>query len=437
MDSSMSKLLRYALALTALVFPSAALTAQETGSAPLRVFIDCMFCDQDFMRTELTWVDYMRDRADAQVHVLVTSQSTGGGGQQYTIEFIGLKDQAAVVDTLRYTASSEDTEDIRRRALTRTIAAGLLRFVMQTPVFNRINISVAQAPDAAPGRGDAPPQRDPWNFWTFRINSNVSTNGESSQKSGRISGGLSANRTTEAWKFSWGTNGSYNEQSFSFKIGGNDTTITSISRNYNTNVLLVKSMGPHMSAGFRADAGTSTYGNTSLSVTFAPAIEYNIYPYAVSTRRQLTAQYSVGMRSYQYRETTIYDEIEETRPVHTLGLGYFSQQPWGSVNMSVDFSQYLHDTSKYNAGVFGGLSDIRLFKGFSFNVFGNYNLVRDQLALVKGDLTQDEILLRQKEVQTDYQYFVQMGISYRFGSIFNNVVNPRFGGGGGGMMIMF
>jgi len=391
------------------------------------------------MRTELTWVDYMRDRADAQVHVLVTSQSTGGGGQQFAIEFIGLKDQAGVVDTLKYVSSSEDTDDIRRRALTRTIAAGLLRYVMPTPLFNRISINVAQAPSGAPGApGTAPagPPVDPWNYWTFRINSNLSTNGESSQKSSRLSGGVSANRTTEAWKFSWGANGSYSEQSFSFKIQQQDTTITSISRNYSTNALLVKSISPHMSAGVRGDAGTSTYGNTSLSVTFAPALEYNIYPYSVSTRRQLTAQYSVGVSSYQYRETTIYDEIEETRPVQTLALNYFSQQPWGSVNMSLNGSQYLHDTSKYNAGVNGGLSDIRLFKGFSFNVFGNYNLVRDQLTLVKGDLTQDEILLRQKEVQTDYQYFVQMGISYRFGSIFNNIVNPRFGGGGG-MMFFF
>jgi hypothetical protein len=34
-------------------------------------------------------------------------------------------------------------------------------------------------------------------------------------------------------------------------------------------------------------------------------------------------------------------------------------------------------------------------------------------------------------VATSYRYFVSGGISYRFGSIFNNVVNPRFTGSEG------
>jgi hypothetical protein len=44
------------------------------------------------------------------------------------------------------------------------------------------------------------------------------------------------------------------------------------------------------------------------------------------------------------------------------------------------------------------------------------------------------VLTQQRQLQTGYRYFTNFGISYRFGSIFNNVVNPRFGpdGGGGG-----
>lgn len=60
------------------------------------------------------------------------------------------------------------------------------------------------------------------------------------------------------------------------------------------------------------------------------------------------------------------------------------------------------------------------------NVFGNYALVRDQITLVRGSLTQEKMLLRRRELATDYRLRVSGGISYRFGSIFNNVVNPRF-----------
>lgn len=68
---------------------------------------------------------------------------------------------------------------------------------------------------------------------------------------------------------------------------------------------------------------------------------------------------------------------------------------------------------------------------------GGASLIHDQLNLVKQDLTTDEILLQRKELATQYQFFTSFGFSYTFGSIYNNVVNPRFGNsGGGGMTII-
>jgi hypothetical protein len=64
-------------------------------------------------------------------------------------------------------------------------------------------------------------------------------------------------------------------------------------------------------------------------------------------------------------------------------------------------------------------------------------LIHDQINLVKQDLTYDEILLQRKEIATQYEYYLSFGLSYTFGSIYNNVVNPRFGNSsGGGMMII-
>jgi hypothetical protein len=206
-------------------------------------------------------------------------------------------------------------------------------------------------------------------------------------------------------------------------------------KNYGLNTLIVKSLGPHLSAGFTANVSTNTFGNTSLGLSFAPAIEYNFMPYSESTRRQLTVRYSTGFRYADYREVTIFGETAETRPNHGIEIEYGTTQPWGRAYLSVDGSQYLHDRGKYNAG-FGANTEIRLFKGFSFNVGGNYSLVRDQLSLPGRDLTEEEILLQQRQQATNYEYFLSAGISYRFGSIFNNVVNPRMGGGGGGQIIM-
>jgi hypothetical protein len=427
----MSRPLRLCAVVFLFLLSPAAITGaygQDPADGPLRVFIDCSFyCDMDFLRTEIGWVDYMRDRADAQVHVLGTSQATSGGGRRYTLEFIGLRSFVGRADTINYTASSEDTEEIIRRGLAQTIKLGLIRFVADSPLAQRLVISLAdETVDAA--REPAAPQRDPWNFWTFRVSLNGNMDGESSREAFRISSGVTANRTTEEWKLNLSVNGNYNEQSFTLPLETGDTTITSFTRSYSANTLTVKSLGPHLSVGGRTTISTSTFGNTALSVSVMPAVEFNVFPYSEATRRQLTALYAAGGRMLEYRDTTIYGHIEETRPLHSLTLGYATRQPWGSVNMSVDGSQFLHDLSKYSVTVFGGLSDIRLFKGFSFNVFGNYSLVRNQIALARGNLTQEEILLRQRELATNYRYFISGGISYRFGSIFNNVVNPRFTG---------
>jgi len=90
----------------------------------------------------------------------------------------------------------------------------------------------------------------------------------------------------------------------------------------------------------------------------------------------------------------------------------------------------------YQLSAFSSLS-VRLFRGFSVNMSGSYARIHDQLFLPAGDAIFEEKLLRRKQLATSYNYFVVFGFSYQFGSIFNNVVNPRFGGGGGRGIIIF
>ena len=450
----MSWKLRALLSALAVSLPAAgSLQAQvpaQAGAAPLRVYIDCSYyCDMDYMRSALNWISYMRDRADAQVHVLVTTEGTGGGGTRYTLTFIGLKEFEGRADTLMYNAASDETSDMLRRGLTRTIGLGLVGFAARTPFGERLSVGapaepppggpagVTPPPGGPPGPG-APPaaEHDPWNFWTFTISTSGYGSGESSQNYYSVSGSVTANRTTENWKLNTRLSGSQRQNTFEYEIDGVQKKTASTFKDYGLNTLVVKSLGPHLSAGITSNVNTNTYGNTSLGISFAPAIEYNFMPYSESTRRQLTVRYSTGVRYADYREVTIFGEEEETRGNHELEIEYGTNQPWGRVYLSLDASQYLHDRGKYNAGI-GGSTELRLFKGFSFNIGGNYSLVRDQLSLPGRDLTEEEILLQQRQQATSYEYFLSAGISFRFGSIFNNVVNPRFGGsGGGGMIIM-
>ena len=63
----------------------------DTAEAP-HLFVDCRAggCDFDFLRTDLPWVNYVRDRTAADIQVIATGLNTGSGGEEVTLKFIGL-----------------------------------------------------------------------------------------------------------------------------------------------------------------------------------------------------------------------------------------------------------------------------------------------------------------------------------------------------------
>jgi hypothetical protein len=411
-----------ALLLWIAVLAPAAGSAQELKER-LRIFLDCPPCDFDYVRTELRFVDYVRDRADADVHVLVTSQSTGAGGSEYTLTFIGRGAFDGATDTLHHHSSRDDTPDLRRQGLTRALKLGLVRYAAATRVGQLLDITLREDSTGAPAPAEA--ERDPWNFWVFSIRGNGFLNGESQQGFSEVFGSVTANRVTDRWKFQSSVNGSYGESRYEVS----DTqTINTIQRRYSAEGLLVRSIGPHLSAGFEVGASSSTFGNEELVVRFAPAIEYNFVPYSESTRRIFTLLYTTGVNAYNYRDLTIFGETSETRPSHSLTAGYTTRQPWGSISASLAGSQFLHDTKKYRLTLNGNTS-LRLFRGLSLNIGGFYSHVRDQLSLSAEGATPEEILTRQRQLETSYFYFMSFGLSYQFGSAINNVVNPRIRSG--------
>ncbi len=58
--------------------------------------------------------------------------------------------------------------------------------------------------------------------------------------------------------------------------------------------------------------------------------------------------------------------------------------------------------------------------------------MRDQIFLPRRGASDEEVLLRQRALNTNFSYFGSVNVSYTFGSIFNNIVNPRFDSGGDG-----
>lgn len=420
-----------ALAIVALTVSLPATAAAQSSSPAvdahaaigrLKVFLDCTDCDIEYQRQTVTFVDYVRDRAAAELHVLVTTETTGGGGMSWTVRFIGLGRLHSQERTFRFATPQRATGDERRRAFARVYRIGLVAYAAETPIGPQLDVTWRRPPGQALTR-----QRDAWNSWVFRLNGSSSLGGEESTTSRAYRFSFSSSRTTEHWKVNVTANTNADKRAFTFADG---RTIDSRRDGWSVGSLVVKSLGGHTSAGVRASVARSSFSNTNRSTTVAPAIEVDVFPYGESSRRSLTLQYTAGATSHEYREVTIFDKLEETVPTHGVNVSLGLRQPWGTVSAYSNLSQHLNHTDRYRASV-SGSTEVNLFSGFSLNVTARYDRIKDQIGLRKSSATTEEILLRLRQLATDYSYSFNVGISYSFGSMFNNLVNPRFGGSTG------
>ena len=407
--------------------PVPAAQPAERQNGALRIFLDCRGnCDFDFLRTEIAFINYVRDRKEAEVHVLVTPRHTGGGGTEYTLKYVGLERFAGQDDSQVFVSGPTDTDDEERTGFAQVFALGLMRYVAQTPLARDLQILPRRREAGPKPAAAATPADDPWNFWIFRASTNGNVFSEDQTQRGSLRGSFSANRTTEDLKISINANGNYSEGRYDLSEEGEGPDIyVSISRDLSTSGLVVKSLGPRWSAAARGSLSSSTYTNVARAARLWAGVEFNVYPYAESTRRAFVFNYTLGPNWIRYHEVTVYAKAGETLYSHQLVASLSLRQPWGTAFIDGVLSQYLHDLSK-NRLELDGRVEVRLFRGFTFNVGGGVSRVRDQLYLPAGEATPEEVLLLRRQLATGHQYSLNWGVSYTFGSIYNNVVNPRF-----------
>ncbi|HEK86094.1 MAG: hypothetical protein ACPLZD_05170 [Candidatus Saccharicenans sp.] len=388
---------------------------QLKKTAP-KVFIDCSSCDLDYIKTEIPFVNYVRERKEADVHVLITTLSTGSGGREYTLTFIGQNRFEGQDDLLKFFSHKTDSQEEIRSGLTEVLKIGLLAYVNRTPISQKIKI------DYEPQKAPTGPIIDKWKSWVFSLSTSGYFNGEQSHAYQSVRGSFSANKVTKDIKFNLSLSASYSHDRYTYE----DLNLESGLHTYSGSGLLVKSVSEHWSAGFFYSAYSSTYSNYRLNLTLAPAVEFDLFPYSESTRRQLRFLYKIGPTYARYFEETLYDKTKETLLSESLAITLDLREKWGSISTSIQGSHYFHDFSKHNLSIFNTIS-LNLVKGLNAYVFGGASLVHDQLSLPKGGATWEEVLLQRKMLATSYNYFFAIGCSYSFGSIFTNVVNPRFG----------
>ena len=411
------------LAAAALVAGSAGTPASAAGDAArVRVHLDCDECDFDFVREAVDFVDWVRDRQTAQVEVLVTIAKTGGGGTRFDVRFVGRQDFAGVDDDASWSAPPAAPDDLVRHGLAHVLSLGLVRYAAHSPAAQGLGVEFRPLATAAAAG------RDPWNLWVFSVGLSGSFSGQQTEHAESAHATANASRTTELWRITVSGVGDYAQNRYEL-AGPPPTTVESISRYALGNVTLVRGLGDHWSADAVASTGFNDYLNTAFSAFTGAAVEWSVLPYAQATQRQLTFRYAFAEDYFRWKEPTIYGYDDQYLPAESLAGTFQMTEPWGSISTTATALHYFPHLSQ-NEATFSTYVDLKLVKGLALNLIGSLAFLHDQIYLSAAGATEAEVLLQRRQLATSYTYSGLVGFSYSFGSIHNDVVNPRFGGAG-------
>lgn len=383
----------------------------RTGA--LKVFLDCR-CDINYIREEIPFINYVRDVTEAQVYIRLTSQNTASGGNQYTFSFQGLSEFKGINDTLVHTAYPDETSAMIREAQVDVLKIGLMRYISHTPMRREIDIRYTEGLKSEE-------VVDKWKNWVIDLQTSPRFSAEESYSNLNLFNSVNISKVTPDIKLEIDFDHSFNRQ----KYKGDDEETTYVRQSESVDILYVRSLGEHWSAGLTWGLGASSQANYNSNHEVMPAIEYDLYPYSKATHKQLRFLYSAGYQGSNYIDTTIFNLTNEHRFRQILRIGYQVQEKWGSVNVSLSGSNYFHDFAKNSIEV-DGFVRIRVFKGLSMQVNGQAGYINDRLNQRKGALSEAERLLRLKQQATSFEVGASLSINYTFGSIYSNVVNPRF-----------
>ncbi len=428
-----------------LLLPLTQSISQDSLSANslIRVNIDCnTHCDFEYLRTEINYVDFVPDRFLANVFVQITSQRTGSGGSEVKLFFNGQKNFNGKNDTLQFNRSSVDTDDEFRATLARYLKLGLTPYIAKTPLASTMNISVNRGSSTQPVNSMSN-KKDPWNSWVFNIGARGSLNNDDYSKSSRYGLEFSANRVTEKMKIRSGIEYSKNRREIEIDNFKSEFINDNLDVDFNPTF----SLTDHWSYGFRSRFSHSSFSNYDKQYVFQPAIEYSLFPYKESVKKAITVYYQLGYAGNEYIDTSYYSKLKDHTWEHSLSINANFIQKWGSVSAWASWNSFLNSFElvgekvkgiDINSFSIGGFIEFRVVKGLSvhLNCFSDFTQgIFPNIR--KADFNSEDILANVRQYPTTNSIHTSVGINYRFGSIYNNVVNPRFNKGGGRFFFFF
>jgi len=380
----------------------------------IKVFLSCN-CDDSYIKQNTLLLDYVRDRTLSDIEVFVFDISNASGGRNFTFEYNGKNDFQNKENKISTDITQNLTFNEAREVLLKTYKMGMVHFLQNTVFQNQVDVSFNDQMDI--------PQEmsfDQWKNWVFEISGSFNFENEESINEEEYNMGFDIDRVTEMWRVR-----SYFRQRRAVKFySGDEEDYTSERNSTYFSGSLVKSISDHFSTGIFGTYQNDTFSNYKSFFNFSPALEYNFIPYNEVLTREVTLAYKLGYNFYEYLEETLYGFLDQKMFNQSLTLNLRFREKWGSIYSYMVASQFL-DQPDQNRLTLNNNINLRIVRGLSLRISGSFQLIRDQINLPKGEASIEDLLLRQRQISTNYQNRISMGLSYTFGSIFNNIVNTR------------
>ena len=383
-------------------------------SEKIKVFLSCR-CHNDFIKQNTLVFDYVRDRTLSDIEVFVFEITNASGGRNYSFEYKGKNNFQNMENWISTDIPKNLTLTEAREQLLKTYKLGMVYFMQNTAFQNQLEVTFHDVETKSDEL-----TTDQWKNWVFEVSGSFNFENETSIKEEEYNLGLGGDRVTEMWRVRSDFGMS---RSIKFFSGDEDNYSSERKRTFFSGSV-VRSLSNHFSTGVFGYYLNDTFQNYRSFVNFSPALEYNFIPYSEVLTKEVTLAYKVGYNFYEYFERTIYGFLNQKMFNQSLTLNLRYREKWGSVYSYLVASQFL-DQPDQNRLTFNNYINLRIIRGLSLRISGNFQLIRDQINLPSGEASIEDLLLRQRQISTDFQNRISLGLSYTFGSIFNNIVNTR------------
>ena len=380
----------------------------------IKTFLKCS-CDARYIQQKTLFIDYVRDQNLSDLDVFVFEIGNGSGGIEYTFNFYGKKEFNNREESVAVFLDPILTSNERREKLLNTYMLGLAFMLQNTTYEENFEVSYNMPENVLSTK-----TFDKWKNWVFEISGSFDYEDEKSINEKEYRLDFEIDRVTDLWRVRSDFGFQNNVKTF---LGDEDNYNSVRDRIYFSGSI-VKSISEHFSTGVFGSFQKDTFSNFKSFLNFSPALEYNIFPYREVLNREITFAYKIGYSNYDYIEETIYGYLNEKLFVQSLTLNLRYRKNWGGIYSYLSASQFLNGQNQ-NRLTFNNFINLRIIQGLALRVTGRFQLIRDQINLPKGEVSIEDLLLRQRQIATNFKNTISLGLSYTFGSIFNNIVNTR------------